>query len=69
MNDVDLDKLAQLSACWQELIKQKQKRFAAIQNPKNRILPAIKLVSLKLDLAYMEEEFCSHVKVDIYVTS
>lgn len=61
----DLNQLLELSACWQQLIKEKQKRYIQIPSPENRILPAIKLASLKLDLRYMEEELCSKIQIEL----
>jgi hypothetical protein len=50
--------LIDLCLTWRELIRTKSDAYTLIQDPLDRILPAIDLIHLRMELSMMEDELC-----------
>lgn len=60
-----ITQLINLCITWRQLIQTKSKAYALIQDPLQRIRPALELIDLRIELALMEEELCGHLTFPI----
>lgn len=60
----EFEKLQCICMEWPELIRQKKKIYAQIKDPMDRIIPALHLVNLRLELMEMEEEYCRMIRLE-----
>ena len=61
----DIKRLENICLTWPELIRNKEKRYKLIANPVHRIMPAITIINLKIELRHMEDELCKHIKLPL----
>lgn len=59
------EKLIRVCMAYRQLVRERSAKLRRITNPLFRIMPAITLVSLKIDLALLEEELCKRIKLGI----
>lgn len=65
MDDLNIQRLESICLAWPELIRKKEEKYKAIKDPLHRIMPAITIINLKIELRHMEEELCKHIKLPI----
>lgn len=59
------DKLIRICLAYRQLVKERKAKLGRIKNPVFRIMPAITLVNLKIDLALLEDELCQRITLGI----
>lgn len=50
--------LIHLCLTWRQLIATKEAMYRKIQDPMDRLLPALDLIHLRMELSLMEDELC-----------
>lgn len=61
----DIKRLESICLTWPELIRKKEEKYKAIKDPRHRIMPAITLINLKIELRNMEDELCKYIRLPI----
>jgi hypothetical protein len=61
----DIKRLENICLAWPELIRKKEEKYKAIKDPRHRIMPAVTIINLKIELRAMEEELCKHIKLPL----